>query len=158
MGYKSFGKRRSLRLKHYDYSSPRPIHVIIGIYRRRPYLANRLLVEKLVFLLRAVAEEYGVRVYAYCFMPDHLHLLFSPAVGCDAVRFVQLLKGKSTRVFWASGGKGKLWQRGFYDHVLRKEERLEEVARYILNNPVRKGLVRKASDYPYGGSFVFDIR
>ena len=71
MGYKSFGKRRSLRLKHYDYSSPRPIHVIIGTYRRRPYLANRLLVEKLVSLLRVVAEEYGVRVYAYCFMPDH---------------------------------------------------------------------------------------
>ena len=158
MGYRSFGKRRSLRLKHYDYSSPRPIHVIIGTYRRRPYLANRLLVGKLVPLLRTLAEECGVRVYAYCFMPDHLHLLFSPAAGCDAVRFVQLLKGKSTRVFWASGGEGKLWQRGFYDHILRKDEGLGEVARYILDNPVRKGLVRKASDYPYSGSFVFDIR
>ena len=71
VGYKSFGKRCSLRLKHYDYSSSRPIHVIIGTYRRRPYLTNRLLVGKLVSQLRTLAEECGVAIYAYCFMSDH---------------------------------------------------------------------------------------
>jgi len=44
-----------------------------------------------------------------------------------------------------------LWQRYFYDHVLRNEEDLKNVALYVLENPVRKGMVENWQDYPYCG-------
>jgi putative transposase len=44
---------------------------------------------------------------------------------------------------------GACWQRGFYDHALRKEEDAEKAAQYMVNNTVRKGLVNSWRDYPY---------
>ena len=106
----------------------------------------------------------GFKVWAYCFMPDHLHLLVEGiAENADLKRFISLFKQVSgykyvqnvTQCFNADE-KPKLWQPGFYDHVLRKEEDLVEVARYIFNNPVRKGLVGHYSDYSYSGSLVLN--
>ena len=44
---------------------------------------------------------------------------------------------------------GPLWQGGYYERVLRREEKTETVVRYILDNPVRAGLVDRAEEYPY---------
>lgn len=50
-----------------------------------------------------------------------------------------------------------LWQKSYYDHVLRQEEDLQAVARYIWANPVRANLVQNTNDYPYPGSLtMFD--
>jgi hypothetical protein len=46
----------------------------------------------------------------------------------------------------------KLWQKGYYEHVLRDEEKTEVVVFYIIANPIRKGLVEKVMDYPFWGS------
>jgi len=153
--YKTFGKRRSLRLPGYDYSSPRPVHLVIGTYGKRPILTGRLAMA-MVGCLKETAERCEVVLFAFCVMPDHVHLLVSSRGGVDLVTFVQRFKGKSTRIFWELGGRGKLWQRGFYDHVLRKEEAVEDVAAYVLNNPVRKGLARDFRDYHYSGSSVIE--
>jgi len=51
-----------------------------------------------------------------------------------------------------------LWQEKYHDHVLRADERWESGAIYILNNPVRKGLCKRAEDWPYSGSFTADWR
>jgi REP element-mobilizing transposase RayT len=45
--------------------------------------------------------------------------------------------------------KGKLWQPAFFDHALRKEENIQQVARYIVANPLRAGLVENIEDYPH---------
>ncbi len=96
-------------------------------------------------------------VYAYCFMPDHVHLLLSPAEnGRDPIAFVQGYKSRSTHIYWGEGGTGKLWQRSFYDHILRKHEDVKKIARYIFGNPVRKGLVEDYRSYPFSGSLVFN--
>ena len=47
------------------------------------------------------------------------------------------------------GIRGALWQKGFYDHGLREEEDLKDIARYIVANPLRAGLVEKIGDYPH---------
>ena len=52
---------------------------------------------------------------------------------------------------------GKVWQVSFWDRFLREEESLEEVVLYVLNNPVRKGLVKEWRDYPYSGSLELDL-
>jgi len=51
----------------------------------------------------------------------------------------------------------RLWQDGYYDHVLRDDESTIAVARYIFENPVRAGLARRVEEYPHSGSEVFSM-
>jgi putative transposase len=50
-----------------------------------------------------------------------------------------------------------LWQPSYHDHVLRDEEVLLKVVRYVLDNPVRAGLVTSPRDYPFLGSDVYPL-
>ena len=50
-----------------------------------------------------------------------------------------------------------LWQDGFYDHVLRREEDSLAIAAYIVANPVRAGLVKSVTEYPYSGSALYSL-
>jgi REP element-mobilizing transposase RayT len=90
-------------------------------------------------------------------MPDHLHILIQGKEGSSLGEFMRIFKQKS-EYYFRKEADGFLWQRSYYDHVLRKEESIEEVAKYILENPVRKGLVNNFVDYPFSGSMVFDIK
>lgn len=154
--YKTYGGRRSLRLRDFDYRTPYIYHVTWATAGRRPVLAACSLTVRLIGILKEEATNTGVRLYAYCFMPDHVHLLLCPEAGSDLIRFVQAYKSKATRVYWKQNGRGRIWQRGFYDHILRCEEDVREVFRYILENPVRKGLVKNLTDFPFSGSCVFE--
>ena len=85
-------------------------------------------------------------------MPDHLHFLPSPrADGISVLTFTNQYKGKATNRSWAVGWQGKLWQPRYYDHIVRQEESLRMIAEYILDNPVRQGLVARAEDWPWSG-------
>ena len=106
--------------------------------------------------MKEEAVRTQMTLFAYCLMPDHVHLLICPETGVDLVSFVQGLKSKTTRVYWSTGVTGRLWQRGFYDHILREDEDIERVAGYILANPVRAGLAKDITQYPFSGSLVFD--
>ena len=153
--HKSFNARRSLRLPDFDYRQPYIYHIIMGTHRRKPILSRKELTRELIDLLVEEAKRVDVRVYAYCFMPDHVHILIRPEGAADVISFVQRYKSLSTRIYWKHG-KGKLWQRSFYDHILRKGEDVRQLARYILENPVRKGLIDDYLTYPFSGSLVFD--
>jgi REP element-mobilizing transposase RayT len=87
-------------------------------------------------------------------MSDHVHVLLTPLAGTSVVRFIQAVKSRTTHAYWAVGGDGKLWQRGFYDHVVRREESTSRTAEYILANPVRAGLAENALAYPFSRSFM----
>jgi hypothetical protein len=89
-------------------------------------------------------------------MPDHIHILTGPddrEASPPLPRFIQRFKSAATHRLWRLGISGVVWQSSYYDHVLRKDEDLERVARYILGNPVRKGLVDAAEAYPLSRSF-----
>lgn len=95
-------------------------------------------------------------VYAYCFMPDHLHILAAGSrIDAQMINFVKHFK-QNTGFWFHKKFRRPLWQKGFFDHVVRRDEDIRAVARYILNNPVRAGLVRDFRDYPYLGSFVYN--
>ena len=97
----------------------------------------------------------GFAIPAYCFMPDHLHLLVEgQADNSDLIRFANLLKQRTSFVYQRNH-PNRLWQKGYFEHVLRDEEVTRVVAKYILENPVRAGLVKEPLDYPYSGSLVF---
>ena len=81
---------------------------------------------------------------AFVVMPDHVHWLLRLLGSVSLGEVVRRFKAK---VSLALGYP--VWQRGFHDHALRREENLVSVARYIVANPVRAGLVRRIGDYPH---------
>jgi putative transposase len=82
-------------------------------------------------------------------MPDHVHLLAEGVTEtADGLRFIA--RAKQFSGFYYSKQFGKpLWQRYGYEHVLRTDEESLGVAKYILENPVRAGLVRSPQDYEF---------
>ena len=77
-------------------------------------------------------------------MPDHLHWLMQLGDIEALSQCVQRLKSMSTKAL-----KSGLWQKGFHDRALRKEEDLPAIARYVVANPVRAGLVSRVGAYPH---------
>ena len=82
--------------------------------------------------------------HLFLIMPDHAHALISfPPPGGRIKPIISKWKE------WTAKQLGVVWQRDFFEHRLRCEESRREKADYILNNPVRKGLVRRPEDWPY---------
>ncbi len=87
-------------------------------------------------------------------MPEHVHLLFTPAHNVTLEHAVQLIKGGYSHEFGITFGKHKeVWQRGFTDHRIRDARDFEAHVEYIHQNPVKRGLVEKPSDYRYCSAF-----
>ena len=83
-------------------------------------------------------------------MPDHLHALVELGDGANLSTTMKRIKGTTARSLnQLVARRGPLWAQGFHDHALRKDEDVEKVARYIIGNPVRSGLVDDPLDYPY---------
>ena len=100
------------------------------------------------------STEFDFAILAYCFMPDHAHLLVEgTADDADFRRFAAMSKQRSA-YYTRSLIVGRLRQPGYFERVLRDEDDTFNVARYILHNPVRAGLVTSPADYPFLGSAV----
>lgn len=131
--------------------------VTIGTKPRAPVFADLVFSRECVEALRALADSRGNQVFAYCLMPDHVHLLIGVGAQASLIAFVQAWKSQCYRARRARGHPQTFWQRRFWDHVLRTNEDIRTVALYILCNPVRKGLVDDFRAYPLCGSFVFEL-
>jgi putative transposase len=106
---------------------------------------------------RRTAIEERFALLAYCFMPDHVHLLVEArSDDSNGLRFIRSAKQYSGFHYRRAFGV-RLWQRYGFERVLRNNEDSLRVARYILENPVRAGLVRKVEDYPFLGSDLYSI-
>ncbi len=87
---------------------------------------------------------------AWVLMPDHAHWLLQLGEEDALEKVVTNLKTASARAAnRALGRQGSVWSRAFHDHALRNDECANMVARYIIENPVRAGLVVCVTDYPY---------
>ena len=84
-------------------------------------------------------------------MPDHVHLLALNIQG-SLLDLMRLLKGRTAKGL-RGDVTGALWQRGFHDHVLRRNEDIYRTLLYMLENPVRATLVEAWMQYPWCGSF-----
>ena len=143
--------RRTPQLRGFDYVGRYRYFLTICAYRRRRAFRAAEVVEPLLLFVRQSAEALQFALIAYCFMPDHLHLLVEGrAEDADLRTFVNLLKQRSG-FWWARRCGTRLWQDGFHDRVLRSEESTADVCRYIWGNPVRAGLVDRVEDYGFSG-------
>ena len=90
-------------------------------------------------------------------MPDHLHLVVEAIDSrADLVQFVSLFKQRTGYVHRRRTASA-LWQAGFYDRVLRKDEATATAVQYVLANPVRAGLARTIGEWPFSGSDGFNM-
>lgn len=97
------------------------------------------------------ADRYDCAVPMFCFMPDHLHVMLMGLSGrAEPKRAMDSFKLESG--IWISKNRPAFhWQRGYYDHVVRRSHDWRRQAAYIFSNPVRAGLVVDPFDYPYSG-------
>ena len=89
-------------------------------------------------------------------MPDHVHVLISDPAQRTA-QYVWRFKQATGYQWKQQGNPGTLWQRGFYDRVLRLDDDPNIVAKYIMTNPVRAGLAARAADYRFSGAPAFPL-
>jgi REP element-mobilizing transposase RayT len=145
-------RRRRIRLAPNAYAEVGAIcSITVAVKDRTPVFADPTVADAAVDVLRRHAAETGVPVYAWCVMPDHVHLVLGASPTCDMVTFVGQFKNLAQREAWRLGVKGAFWQASFWDHFLRGDERLEQVIEYVMNNPVRWW------EYRLSGSTVFEI-
>ena len=122
-------------------------------YQRRPYLLDKQCCDAVLAALEAARLRFGMRVYGYVVMPEHVHLLVSePARGtlADVMHFVKLSSVKRLRLMRIERGEiGSLWQKRYYDRNLRSYDDFVEKLRYIHRNPVKRGLVANPEDWTW---------
>ena len=151
-------RHKRIRLGAGDYGRPGTIcSVTIAVRDREPIFTNPDIASAAVDVLRVRSTRSAIKVYGYCVMPDHVHMIIEPSGTCDIVTFVGQFKSLSLRQAWAHGVRGSFWQTSFWDHFLREEEALGDAVMYILNNPIRAGLVKHWREYPYSGSLALEL-
>lgn len=147
--------QKSNRLKEYDYSTPNAYFITICSIERRCIFWNNvgatigrpkgsifspcgLVIEQAIN--RIPAHYPAISVDNYVIMPNHVHLLLQihsdssgrPMVAPTISNVIQQLKGQVSKQVGAP-----VWQKGFYDHVVRSSSDYREIWEYIDNNPIR---------------------
>lgn len=139
---------RNLRLGRFAEAGRSYLITTVTAERRplfRDFATSRLLIGE---MRRCTAEGLADSL-AWVVMPDHLHWLVTLEHG-GLARLVKRLKARSAQAInrhnvW----QGRVWQPGYHDRAVRWEDDVRAMARYIVANPLRAGLVRRAADYPH---------
>ena len=125
---------------------------------RRQVLARDEVAKVLVDEWRVGHGQHGWAVGRYVIMPDHVHFFCRPERdGKKLSEFVGFWKSYTSRRINALGSPRStpadttLWQREFFDHILRSDESYSQKWNYVRDNPVRAGLVRSAEAWKYAG-------
>ena len=125
------------------------IYLLTTVTRnRRPIFTKfscaRLLVQTLI------KEHDRTETLCFVIMPDHLHWLVQLQEDVSLEVLMQSIKSVSShKVNVFSGTRGSIWQKGYHDHALRREEDIKALARYVIANPVRAGLASSVMEYPH---------
>ena len=144
--------RKRLRLPHFDYSSNGAYFITMCTHQRRPRLVGRALEIAECELARLTDRFPGLSLDYRKFMPDHLHAVLC-LDGCCATlsTIVQAYKSITTREIRRAVRYDRVWQRGFYDRIVRDEVELAALREYIDHNDIVHALRGGASSAPTTG-------
>lgn len=123
------------------------------IAKRAPIFMDFALARKAIDALRSAETAREARWLAWVLMPDHFHGLLSFGEQGNLASTVGRFKGTSARAINLHlKSRGPVWQSNYHDHALRAEEDRQNVARYIVANPLRAGLVEHIGEWPHWDS------
>ena len=146
------------RLRAFSYVGKYAYFLTLCTHQRCPRFASADVAMSTLTQFRESAMAFAFEITAYCVMPDHAHLLCTAlSDASDLIAFVGDAKQQSAYRSSKSIG-GRLWQKGFYDHVLRDDDQTLAVVRYIVANPVRAGLANGIGEYPFCGSDAYSMQ
>jgi putative transposase len=103
-------------------------------------------------LMGRYCRKAGTEVWAYCLMPNHVHLILVPSAE-DGLRaaLAEAHRRYTRRINLSEGWRGHLWQERFHSFAM-DEAHLTVCARYVELNPVRAGLVERPQDWPWSSA------
>ena len=168
MNENNFPKRKNLRLENYDYSQNGGYFVTICTYNRsrifgeisgntvgatlcgRPNEPDKIIKN---WLFEIENKYPGTKIDCYIVMPDHIHFIVLKTgdhTGSPLQQIVDWFKTQTTNEYIKGVKSGlyepyekHLWQRGYYEHIIRNQKDLDEIRHYIENNPVKWVLEKK---------------
>ncbi|MBE0570067.1 MAG: transposase [Ignavibacteriaceae bacterium] len=150
-------REKKHRLAEHIYTGLIIVSFTLCIKGRKELFRNLDVFKMFESILKEQLIKYNCEAYIYMFMPDHVHLLLGGKdENSDIKKCLDSFKQKSG--FWLYKNFPEYnWQKDYYDHILRNTEDLTLQIKYILNNPVRAGLVGNWKEYKMQGSTVFNI-
>ncbi len=125
------------------------------IQNRQTIFTDFTLARIVVHAMRHQHLQQNVSSLAFVIMPNHLHWLFTLQNNSSLADIMRSVKGRSARQIQQIRRNRNevednqvLWQKGYHDHAVRKEEDIQKIARYIVANPLRAGIVNNIANYP----------
>jgi REP element-mobilizing transposase RayT len=121
------------------------IYAITVVTRnRKHYFADFNSSRTLINVLRSDERTGDANALCFVVMPDHFHWLMQLQERKNLSATVQSVKSKTTKALGFP-----VWQKVFHDRAIRHEDDLVDIARYIVANPIRAGLVNSIKEYPH---------
>ena len=140
-------KPHSRDLRKSRFSETGRIYLITTTTHLRHHWFGNLMHGRHVVRALKRAESHA-ETLAYVVMPDHLHWLMQLGDNTDLSGVIRSIKSISARTLNLSLGRtGRIWQSGYHDHALRRDEDVKHIAGYVVANPLRAGLVESIGDY-----------
>lgn len=146
--------KRVGRLPGFEYKGQFAYFLTLCTFARRERFRDARVVAEADRTFRDGARRWAFQFLAYCYMPDHLHLVVAGTTrDSDLAGFIKDAKQR-TGCWHAQRYSAPLWQTGWFDHIIRDDESIERHVSYTLANPVRAGLVDHWDQWPYSGTTI----
>ncbi len=124
--------------------------VTTSTFNRKRILSSPQVAQIIFNAFQWLEDKERIRWICVMVMPDHIHAVIQPGCNQTLGSVLHSLKSFTAKEINALRGEtGSVWQEGYYERGIRGEEALNEIVQYCYGNPVRKGLVKRARDYPY---------
>jgi putative transposase len=132
--------------------------ITCSCYHRLPLLGSTSARDRFLVVLEEVRQKYCFKVAGYVVMPEHIHLLLGEPSHGTLSTVLQVVKQRVARSLPTSlrACEGHFWQRRFYDFNVSTEAKRAEKLGYLHANPVRRGLVRSASEWTWSSAGFFE--
>ena len=148
---KTVKKKGYSQLRKGRYSVPEAFYLLTTTtHNRKPILTKKGVAQIIFDVFEWLETEERIRWYCIMIMPDHLHAIVQLRTQHTLSSIMHTLKRFTARqINKLLKQEGAFWQEGYHDSGIRGDTALNEMIRYCYENPVRKGLVETAKDYPY---------
>ena len=131
----------------------RTFFISSATWQRRLILQSNPSCELLLDVIRENRAKQRLQMHEFVFMPDHVHLILTPASLVSVEKAVQFIKGGfSYRAKKELNFNHEIWQKGYNEHRIRDAKEYAQHVKYVWMNPVKAGLVQQAAVFPYSSA------
>lgn len=147
-------RKKRIRLPGVAYGASGTVWLVtIGTEDRHPHVAHDALAITVADLLHRVCTHLGATLLVGCIVPDHVHAVIEVTSG-NLVTVVRSFKSLVVRRWWELGHSGTLCRRSFHDRGLTTPADVETTVAFVIDAPVRAGLIDEAGSFPHLRGYV----